>query len=295
MSESDYPQYIFSRLAVDKAKLCPVDHQAQNPAPRVGIVLARGAELIGWYAKGVGGQFLDEHQLKAFTARPNAHAEQALLEQMAGADFSAVTAYVTLEPCTKKKGKGLCCADLLIRAGIRQVYIGNCDPNPDVGGLAWRAFHATGVEVRDFAPELRNEARRDNDPFFRKFVFSTSEAGQASFDYESNGGKRTLGAPGEAFKTSWTNRGNGSIYALDYEFNVALAKHLTSFEQVDDPARWFEDSHYTKPVSEGEIVIFRNETGYALVQIIKVRTKSNAANAELHFRYQLRHYRGQEA
>ncbi|AJG22216.1 hypothetical protein RR42_s0625 [Cupriavidus basilensis] len=76
---------------------------------------------------------------------------------------------------------------------------------------------------------------------------------------------------------------------------MALAKHLTSFEQVDDPARWFEDSHYTKPVSEGEIVIFRNETGYALVQIIKVRTKSNAANAELHFRYQLRHYRGQEA
>jgi pyrimidine deaminase RibD-like protein len=289
MSELDSTHYLFARLAVDKAKLCPVDHQAQNPAPRVGIVLARGAELIGWYAKGVGGQFMDMDQLKEFTAKPSAHAEQALLEQMAGVDLSDATAYITLEPCTKKKGKGLCCADLLVQARIRQVYIGNCDPNPDVGGLAWRTFHAAGIEVLDFSPELRNEARRDNDAFFRKFHFSIRDEGAASFDYMSNGGERTLGAPGKAFKTSWTNRGDGSIYALDYKFNVALAKNCTNFEQIDDPARWFEDSHYTKPVSEGQIVIFRNDTGYALVQVLRVGSKTDLANAELHFRYQLRY------
>jgi len=100
---------------------------------------------------------------------------------------------------------------------------------------------------------------------------------------------RVLGALPEAFTTSWTNRGNGLIYALDYEFSVALAKNCTTFDQVDDPARWFEDCHYTKPVHEGQIVIFRNLNGYALVQVLRVRAKTAESNAEAHFRYQLRY------
>ena len=292
MPALDSLEYRFSRLAVDMAKLSLVNPESANPPPRVGIVLARGDEVIGWYAKGVGGQCRNASGMEDFVANPSAHAEQALLEQIADADLSDVTAYVTLEPCTKKKGKGLCCADLLVHAGIKTIHVGNCDPNPDVGGLAWRTFHAAGILVRDFPPELRNEARRDNDAFFRKFNFSVGDAGAASFDYEQNGGTRILGALAEAFTTSWTNRGNGSIYALDYGFSVALAKNCTTFDQVDDPARWFEDCHYTKPVHEGQIVIFRNLKGYALVQVIAVRTKTADTNAELHFRYQLRYIKG---
>ncbi|RIJ01190.1 hypothetical protein DXK93_23025 [Achromobacter sp. K91] len=285
----DSAEYRFARLAVDKAKLSVVNPASANPPPRVGIVLARGDELIGWYAKGVGGQARNADGFEDFVANPSAHAEQALLEQLTDADLSDVSAYVTLEPCTSKKGKGLCCADLLVHAGIKTVYVGNCDPNPDVGGLAWRTFLAAGISVRDFPSELRNEARRDNDAFFRKFNYSLADQGSASFDYEHNGGVRVLGALAEAFRTSWTNRDNGSIYALDYQFSVALAKNCTTFDDVDDPARWFEDCHYTKPVHEGQIVIFRNLKGYALVQVLKVRTKTTVSNAELQFRYQLRY------
>lgn len=283
-------EYRFARLAVDKAKLSVVNPNSANPPPRVGIVLARGDELIGWYAKGVGGQTRNAVAgFDDFVAKPSAHAEQALLEQFTDVDLSDVTAYVTLEPCTRRKGKGPCCADLLVRAGIKTVYVGNCDPNPDVGGLAWRVFLASGISVRDFPPELRNEARRDNDAFFRKFSYSLGDQGDASFDYEHNGGVRVLGAPTEAFKTSWTNRDNGSIYALDYQFSVALAKNCTTFDDIDDPSRWFEDCHYTKPVFEGQIVVFRNPKGYALVQVLKVRKKTAQSNAELQFRYQLRY------
>jgi hypothetical protein len=76
---------------------------------------------------------------------------------------------------------------------------------------------------------------------------------------------------------------------VDHEFSVALAKNCAMFDQVDDPARWFEDCNYWKPVHEGQIVIFRNQKGYALVQVLKVRTKTAESNAELHFRYQLRY------
>jgi diaminohydroxyphosphoribosylaminopyrimidine deaminase/5-amino-6-(5-phosphoribosylamino)uracil reductase len=287
MLDIDAPRYIFSRLAVDKAKLCTVDKLSKNPIPRVAIVIARGEIMLGWYAKGVGGQFIESNQLKDFSAKQNAHAEQALLEQMAEVDLAGATAYVTLEPCTKRL-RGPCCADLLVNSGIREIHIGNCDPNPDVGALAWKTFHENNISILDFPPELRNESRRDNDPFFRKFSFSTEEQGEASFDYLSNSGKRTLETLTHRFTTSWTNRCNGEIYAVDHEFNVALAKNCTKFEEIDDPSRWFEDCHYTKPVAEGQIVIFRNQTGYALVKILKVKTKTTDSNAELKFSYQIR-------
>ncbi len=286
MDELKNAQYAFARMAVDKAKLCPVDAASKNALPRVAIVIAEGDRLVGWYAKGHGGEI--ENQ-RIMAAAPNAHAEQALLEALGDRDLSAASAYVTLEPCTKKKGKGLCCADLIVKSGLRKVYIANVDPNPDVGALAWKTFFASGIEVLDFPPELRNEALRDNYAFFKKFRMSVAAEDGAAFDYENNGGERILGQAGREFRTCWTNRGNGSIYALDYTHNVAVAKNCTSFEQVDDPGRWFEDSHYTKPVNEGEIVIFRNVAGFALVRIESVKIRTPASNAELQFRYQLRY------
>jgi hypothetical protein len=50
-----------------------------------------------------------------------------------------------------------------------------------------------------------------------------------------------------------------------------------SFYQVDDPGRWFEDNHRTNAVAEGEIVIFRNDYGYALVLVQKVTIQRRAA------------------
>lgn len=288
MIEQDKSFYGFSRMAVDKAKLCPVS-ATKNPMPKVAIVIAIEDRLLGWCAKGVGGEFLTVDGFKAFSVEANTHAEQALLEKLQEVDLSNATAYVTLEPCTKRKGKGTCCAKLLVNSGIKSVYVGNIDPNPDVSALAWRVFFQSGISVYDFAPELRNEAMRDNASFFGKFRVSTHDEGGASFDYENNGGERILGVAGMEFRTRWTNRGNGSIYALDNVFNVALAKNCTVFDQVDDPGRWFEDSHYTKPVSEGEIVVFRNKAGFALVKVTSVRVRTNTTNAELNFQYQLRY------
>lgn len=281
-------EYAFCRLAVDKAKLCPVDPAHANPLPRVAVVIGEGSTLVGWAAKGVGGQTVREGVEENFAASGAGHAEQMLLDKLGPRDLSNATAYVTLEPCTRRR-LGVSCAERLIAAGIRRVYVANCDPNPDVGGLAWRLFHQAGVAVLDFPGELRNEARRDNDPFFAKFTHSQRDKGAAAFDYENNGGARTLGPPGREFRTSWTNRGQGSIYALDYEHNVAIAKNCTDFDQIDDPGRWFEDAHYTKPVDVGQIVVFRNAHGFALVKILAATPKTAETNSELRFAYQLRY------
>ena len=75
----------------------------------------------------------------------------------------------------------------------------------------------------------------------------------------------------------------------DYGRDVCLAKNCMEFSKVDDPSRWLEDSHYTKPVKEGEIVIFQNEHGFALIKVIRVTTATPTTNAELQFEYELRY------
>jgi pyrimidine deaminase RibD-like protein len=287
LNQVDY-HYEFARLAVDKAKLCLVDATASNPPPRVGIVIAMGDVILGWAAKGIEGKYTKDGEMHSFSAAKQEHAEQALLAQLGHIDLTGAAAYITLEPCTKRKN-GISCADLLVTVGLSTVYIGNCDPNPDVGALAWERFHNAGIAVRDFPGDLRNEARRDNAAFFRKFRWSHKNGGSTSFDYEANGGQRTLGRAGAEFHTKWTNRGPGSIYALDYAHNVCLAKHCATFDHVDDPGRWMEDSHYTKAVNVGEIVIFQNERGFALVKVLSITPRAARANSELHIAYELRY------
>jgi diaminohydroxyphosphoribosylaminopyrimidine deaminase/5-amino-6-(5-phosphoribosylamino)uracil reductase len=280
--------YKLARLAVDKAKLCPVSTASQNPPPRVGIVLAKDGVLLGWAAKGFGGEYIVNGEAHLFKVQPHEHAEQALIAKLNSADLIGASAYVTLEPCAKRR-RGKSCAELLVSAGMAVVHIGNSDPNPDVGALAWRLFFRHGIAVKDFPGDLRNEARRDNDAFFANFRWSHKKSGSAAFDYEADGGERILGPAGYEFKTRWTNRGQGSIYALDYDNNVCIEKNCLAFDQVDDPGRWMEDSHYTKPVNEGEIVIFRNEHGFALVKVLRAMPRIEGLNAELHFAYELRY------
>lgn len=280
--------YECARLAVDKAKLGKIDIAISNPPPRVGIVIAKGDVILGWAAKGAGGERISCNEAHPFSSNKHDHAEQALLAELSGLDLTGATAYVTLEPCTKRR-KGVACAELLQQAGISTVYIGNCDPNPDVGALAWQRFHNAGIAVRDFPGDLRNEARRDNAAFFKKFRWSHKEEGSTSFDYEANGGHRALGRLEAQFHTQWTTRGKGSIYALDYNHDVCLAKHCSTFDQVDDPGRWMEDAHYTKAVNEGEIVIFQNEHGFALVKVLKATPRTKDVNSELHIKYELRY------
>lgn len=289
MKTHEHYDYLHARLAVDKAKLCPVNEHGSNPRPRVAIVIASKDAVLGWCAKGYGGEIYTSGTTTTFTAKNSDHAEQLLLSQLMDMDLSAASAYVTLEPCTERKGKIPCCADLIVRSGLKRIFIGNCDPNPSVGALAWQVFFKHDIAIFDFPPELRNEARRDNNFFFRKFTYCIGPEGQASFDYLANGGSRTISTPQGAFVTKWTNRADKTIYAVDHVNNVAVAKNCTEFSQIDDPSKWFEDSHYTKAVDENQIVIFRTTNSYALIKIINVRKKTKDHNAELKFEYQVRH------
>jgi len=102
-----------------------------SPNPRVGAVFARGGRIIG----------------EGFHARAGEdHAEIAALKA-AGAGARGSDLVVTLEPCPAW-GRTPPCADALIAAGVRRVYVGCLDPNPAVAGGGIKRLRDAGIEVR---------------------------------------------------------------------------------------------------------------------------------------------------
>ena len=113
-----------------------------QPNPRVGCVIAHGADVVGegWHAR---------------AGEP--HAEVFAL-RAAGERARGATAYVTLEPCAHF-GMTPPCADALVEAKIARVVAACEDPNPRVAGGGFAKLRDAGVSVetglmRDAAREL---------------------------------------------------------------------------------------------------------------------------------------------
>jgi len=100
------------------------------PNPAVGAVIVRRGQIVG-----------EGFHPKAGEPHAEIFALQEAGTQALGADI-----YVTLEPCSHQGRTGPC-ADALIAAGIRRVFVGTIDPNPQVAGRGVQRLKAAGLEV----------------------------------------------------------------------------------------------------------------------------------------------------
>ena len=82
------------------------------------------------------------------------HAEVYALRQ-AGKKAKDATLFVSLEPCSHF-GKTPPCADAIIAAGIKNVYVAVKDSNPLVGGKGIQKLRQAGIKVE--VGILKNEA-----------------------------------------------------------------------------------------------------------------------------------------
>lgn len=119
-----------------------------SPNPAVGCVIVNNGQIVGegWHKK---------------AGTP--HAEVHALRQ-AGLFARNADVYVTLEPCAHF-GKTPPCAEALISAGVKKVFAGMVDPNPEVSGKGLRLLEKAGVAVE--AGVLEPECRRLNEPFIK--------------------------------------------------------------------------------------------------------------------------------
>lgn len=100
------------------------------PNPRVGCVLVKNGEIIGrGYHRYAGEPHAEVHALKE-----------------AGENAKDATAYVTLEPCAHY-GRTPPCAEALIGAGVKEVFIACTDPNPLVAGKGIKMLNEAGIKT----------------------------------------------------------------------------------------------------------------------------------------------------
>jgi len=119
-----------------------------SPNPPVGAVVVSGGQIVG-----------EGFHPKAGEPHAEIFALRAAGELARGAEL-----YVTLEPCSHHGRTGPC-ADAVIAAGIRKVYVGCVDPNPQVAGNGIARLRAAGIEV--VCGVLEDECRRLLAPFAR--------------------------------------------------------------------------------------------------------------------------------
>ncbi len=122
-----------------------------HPNPRVGCVIVRDGLVVGEGA-----------HLHAGEAHAEVHALKQAGDRARGADL-----FVTLEPCSHH-GRTPPCADAVIAAGIRAVWVASEDPNPKVAGRGLEKLVASGIAVQTGL--MRAEAQGLNRGFFSRLT-----------------------------------------------------------------------------------------------------------------------------
>jgi len=103
------------------------------PNPSVGsLVVAPSGEIVGRGTTAPGG-------------RP--HAEAIALDR-AGDKARGSTIYVTVEPCAHE-GRGMACADVIVKAKPARVVVALRDPDPRTSGRGIKRLMAAGIEVEE--------------------------------------------------------------------------------------------------------------------------------------------------
>ena len=119
------------------------------PNPAVGCIIVKNDRVVGrgWTRPG---------------GRP--HAEREALDR-AGERAQGADVYVTLEPCSHR-GHTPPCADALIDAGVKQVFVAIMDPDVRVSGTGISKLQTAGIIVTEGL--LKEEAAQSNAGFFTR-------------------------------------------------------------------------------------------------------------------------------
>ncbi len=138
----------YMSLAILEAKRATIE---VAPNPYVGAVLVKNGKIIG----------TGFHQ-KYGSAHAEVNAIENATESIEGSEL-----YVTLEPCCHTNKQTPPCTDLIIKSGIKKIYIGSTDPNANVAGRGIKLLRAAGIEVQTNI--LKKECNDLNKIFF-KFI-----------------------------------------------------------------------------------------------------------------------------
>lgn len=130
--------------------------------------------------------------------REGDHAEYTLLERKHRSDnLAESTLYATLEPCAPnaRHFPKLGCAERIVNARVKKVYVGIEDPDPTVAGKGIKYLESCGIEVEMYPRDLQRQIEKVNEQFLKAAIDRAKR-----FDEESIANK--LSTPIEHVATS---------------------------------------------------------------------------------------------
>ena len=159
--------------------------------------------------------------------RDGDHAEFTLLERKnRSARLDGSVLFCTLEPCApgSRNHPKLSCAERIVLARIKEVWVGITDPDPTVDrkGLAYLQSH--GVEVRMFDRDLQESIRDAN----RKFIIQAERRAEAARDDQP--AAPTLLSPLETSLSATQIRDLDPRALSDYRRETGIAEPVGSTE-----------------------------------------------------------------
>jgi ATP-dependent DNA helicase RecG len=126
-------------------------------SPKVGAVLVKPDGSVETASRG--------------ELREGDHAEFTLLERKNRATpLDGSTLFATLEPCAPgaRKHPKLGCAERIVNARIKKVYVGIEDPDPKVDRKGIKYLIENGIDVEMFPPDLQKQIREANKQFIEE-------------------------------------------------------------------------------------------------------------------------------
>lgn len=136
----------------DLMQLAIEEHLKCTEFPRVGALITKEGKIL---ASGYRGEVR------------GVHAERVAIEKLTPNELMESVVYTTLEPCVSlHEDQNIeCCADLLIRSGVKEVIIGVLDPNAKIYSQGFRKLLENNISVSFFNRKLRESVEQETFEF----------------------------------------------------------------------------------------------------------------------------------
>ena len=165
---------MMERAIEEMRKSIPEQRDDGKVSPKVGAVLVHIGEKPPQRGPRIVTAFRGE-------LRDGDHAEFTLLERKCrDIELSDCVLFATLEPCAPgaRRHPKLGCAERIVLARIKQVWIGIEDPDPTVARKGIEHLQKNGVEVHMFDRDLQDKISQENESFLKQAQQRAEEASQ---------------------------------------------------------------------------------------------------------------------
>lgn len=248
----------------DLVKIAIEEHLKCSEFPRVGAVISKRGVLL---ATGYRGE------------RQGIHAERVAIEKLNKEELNGSTIHTTLEPCvTIQQGQQTeCCAELIIKSGIREAVIGVLDPNGTIYSEGYRKLLENKISVTFFNRKLRRAVEEETfeygdihkliGPGKRRIpVVHSGTHLEVQFSDKDN---RTINIHWSTLQTS-----HGVVDLLSENGAVRVAAGATNFSDITDPMVFRFPSHFAR-LRKGEIAIVKpsSATFCILIKLLELYEK----------------------